>query len=347
MTAAGAAGGAAARPVPAAAPSQAGASALQGRGPTPAVTVIALCYNHARFVVECLESIRAQTRGDFQLIVTDDCSKDASPQLIEDWLKAYRPDATFIRHRRNIGICRTLNEALAVATGDFISMIATDDVWEPDKIEVQLAAMQAASGSVAVLYSDAMQINEFGQRLPKDFIEQHRPGIAPPSGRVFAALAHANFIPAMATLIRRSAIVEAGGYDERLLFEDYDMWLRLARRHEFAFHPGKVARYRVLSTSMVRTSLVDSSPDYAYTMFRLCETKLASRLIDRAERSRQTDLQWSYVYRLYVASDGRAAGCLRVSALRTRRWRVLVLACLATLGITRSRAKRLASLRLL
>ena len=108
----------------------------------PSVTVFAICYNHARFVIECLESIRNQTFGTFQLIVTDDCSTDESQAKIEAWLAAHRPDAIFIRHDRNVGLCATLNEALALATGDHISMIATDDLWEPNKIEVQLAAMR-------------------------------------------------------------------------------------------------------------------------------------------------------------------------------------------------------------
>ena len=311
----------------------------------PSVTVVALCFNHVRFVIECLESIRCQTYQTFQLIVMDDCSKDGSQQKIEAWLAAHFPDAIFIRHDRNVGICRTLNEALARATGDYISMIATDDVWEPSKIEVQLAAMQAQPARVAVVYSDAKRIDEAGKRLPEDFIAQHRPGFEPPSGQVFAALAHENFIPAMSTLIRRQAMLDAGGYDERLLFEDYDMWLRLARCNDFTFVPGAPARYRLVSTSMVRTSFRDNSPDFAYTMFRICETKLATRLILRAEREHQVRLQWEHAYQLYVLGDRRAGACLWISAARTRKPRVLALACLASLGITRSRAKRLGALR--
>ena len=314
-------------------------------GTAASVTVFALCYNHARFVVECLESIRRQTVEQFQLIVTDDCSKDGSQDIIAAWLAAHRPDAIFIRHDRNVGLCATLNEALALATGDHISMIATDDLWEPTKIEVQLAAMRQQADGVAVVYSDAIQVDEAGVRLPKDFIEQHRPGFDPPSGNVFSALAHENFIPAMSTLIRRKAVMAVGGYDESLLFEDYDMWLRLAQRNEFVFVPGQPARYRVVSTSMMRTSLVDTSPDHAYTMFRICETKLATTLISAVERERQVRLQWEHAYRLYVLGDRRAGACLWVCALRTRKARVLALACLASLGVTRSRAKKLGALR--
>ena len=310
-------------------------------GEATPVTVIALCYNHARFVGECLESIRNQTFQDFQLIVTDDCSRDDSPEQIEAWLKAHRPDAIFIRHEKNAGLCKTLNEAIARATGDYISMIATDDVWEPYKIEVQLAAMQSQLERVAVLYSDATQIDEAGTRLAKDFIEHHRPQFVPPSGNVFAALARGNFIPAMATLIRRKAILDAGGYDEQLLFEDYDMWLRLAQRHEFVFHPAKVARYRIVSTSIVRAQFTETSPAFMYTMFRVCEKKLATNLLDEAERKRHAEALWGYAYWMYVLGDARASACLWKSTLRTRRPRVFLLACLSSLGITRTQVKKI------
>jgi glycosyltransferase involved in cell wall biosynthesis len=71
---------------------------------TPTVTVIALCYNHERFVLDCLESIRAQTFQDFELIVIDDCSRDHSPQVIANWLAEHYPAARFIRHEVNRGI---------------------------------------------------------------------------------------------------------------------------------------------------------------------------------------------------------------------------------------------------
>ena len=165
------------------------------------ITVIALCFNHAGFVKTCLESIRAQTFQDFQLIVTDDCSRDDSPQLIEEWLELNYPAARFIRHTQNTGLCRTLNEALSHASGRYISMIATDDTWEPDKLQRQFMTFEACPPDVAVLYSDAFQMNESGKRLEKTFMESHGIIGEPPRGEVFSRLADGNFIPAMATLI--------------------------------------------------------------------------------------------------------------------------------------------------
>lgn len=307
----------------------------------PAVTVIALCFNHARFLKECLDSIAAQTFQDFQLIVMDDCSQDGSAQLIEAWLARQRPGALFIRHSRNMGLCKTLNEALVQARGEFISMIATDDAWEPDKIERQLAAVSPMSTAVAVVYSDASRMDEEGKRLEKDFIESHTPQCTRPSGHIFAELANRNFIPAMSTLIRRQALVEVGMYDEQLAYEDYDMWLRLAARFEFVYCHGVVARYRIVSTSLVRTIFANPSPHYLHTVCLICLKWLPGERLTRRQRTDWAHRLWEAAYGLYVANDRRAASCLWRAAWYGRKPYAALLALTQSMGISRNMVRRL------
>ena len=309
--------------------------------PVPAVTVIALSFNHARFLHECLNSIAAQTLQDFQLIVTDDCSEDDSADLIQAWLAMHKPDAIFIRHSRNVGLCKTLNEALSHSTGEFISMIATDDAWEPDKIERQLTVMRQHGGSVAVVYSDASRMDEASQRLATDFIEAHTPECACPSGRVFAELANRNFIPAMATLIRRQALQAVGCYDERLTYEDYDMWLRLAARYDFIFCPGVVARYRIVSTSLVRTVFHKPTAAHYHTLYLICHRWLPSGQLSPIQYKAWANRMWGAAYGLYQLGDSRAKACLWQAARHSREPRALLLALTSSLGISRQTAKRL------
>ncbi|MFW2355825.1 glycosyltransferase [Hydrogenophaga sp.] len=307
----------------------------------PAVTVIALCFNHARFLIECLDSIAAQTFQNFQLIVTDDCSKDGSAQLIEDWLRVHRPDALFIRHSVNVGLCKTLNEALAKSQGEFISMIATDDAWEPAKIECQLAVATQSGEQVAVIYSDASRMDEDGARLEKNFIDSHAPDCTRPSGAVFAELANRNFIPAMSTLIRRQALVNVGMYDERLAYEDYDMWLRLASKYEFVYVPATVARYRIVATSMVRTIFTNPSPHYMYTVYLICMKWLPGPLLKASQRVAWKNRLWDAAYGLYAVNDRRASACLWQAAWYGRKPYAALLALTNAMGISRDRARRL------
>lgn len=309
----------------------------------PQVTVIALCFNHARFLHECLDSIAAQTAQDFQLIITDDCSKDGSPDLIQAWIAQHRPDALFICHTQNMGLCKTLNEALSHAQGEFISMIATDDAWELDKIKRQLDVIREKGASVAVVYSDASRMNEAGQPIEKNFIEAHTPDCMRPSGQIFSELANRNFIPAMATLIRRQALLDVGLYDERLTYEDYDMWLRLAAQYEFVYYPANLARYRIVSTSIVRTVFARPTAQHHYTLYLICNKWLPTDCLSATQRKAWADRMWEAAYGLYSLGDARATACLWQAVRYSHRPRAILLAVASTLGITRALAMRLTS----
>jgi len=216
----------------------------------PLVSTIVLSYNQSRFVVETLESIRAQTYKATQSIIVDDCSSDDSVAIIDRWLHDHGIHCTFVRHQENKGICKSLNEALSVANGKYISMVASDDVWLPDKLERQVEIMESQPVSVGVLYSDAFQMDDHGHALPDMFIEAHRKLAEMPQGLILDTLLAGNFIPAMTTLIRRSCYAEVGLYDESLPWEDWDMWLRLAREYSFVYSPTPSAKYRIHNNSL-------------------------------------------------------------------------------------------------
>ena len=219
----------------------------------PLVTVWVGCYNHARFVVEALESVRQQTYPNIQLIVWDDCSKDNSVEVIEYWIAKHQVDCTFLKHKINLGICRSLNEALALSHGKYVSGVAADDVWLPTKTATQVGMLERLPEDVGVVYSDAYQIDEGGKLLPEMFIEAHRLLPTMPEGWIFDTLIQGNFIPAMTSLTRRRCLEVVGNYDENLVFEDWDMWLRISRQYRFAFDRIPSAKYRIVATSMVRT----------------------------------------------------------------------------------------------
>jgi glycosyltransferase involved in cell wall biosynthesis len=216
----------------------------------PLVTVIAVCYNHEKFVLECLRAIEQQSYSHIQLIIIDDVSKDRSVSLITEWVAQTKLNAFFIQHSENKGICKNLNEGLQHAKGKYIAITATDDVWLPHKIESQVHLLEQSSEKVGVVYSDAYRIDEDGKLLPKHFIEQYRTNFIPPQGNIFPLLMRGNFIPAMSTLVRRSCYDKVGFYDEDLCYEDYDMWLRLSSQFDFVYSPEIATKYRIVSTSL-------------------------------------------------------------------------------------------------
>jgi len=161
----------------------------------------------------------------------------------------------FNRHSINLGVCKSLNEALGLARGKFIAMLAADDVMMPDKIARQVRMMQDSPEDVGVIYSDALQIDEDGKLIPGMFIASCREFETPPEGFLFDQLWQGNFIPAMTTFIRSDCFEQVGRYDEDLCFEDLDMWFRISRKFRFIYDPVPAAKCRILATSMTRTRM--------------------------------------------------------------------------------------------
>ncbi len=218
------------------------------------MSMIVLCYNQARFVVETLESVKAQTYKNTQLIILDDCSTDDSVAIIERWIRENGIECTFIPHEKNCGICKSLNQALALANGKYISMVASDDIWLPDKIERQVEIMEAQPQNVGVLYSDVFQLDEHGVLTKGLFMERNWDFRGLPQGNVLGALTHGWVPPAPSTLVRRECYTVVGLYDENLPWEDWDFWMRVARRFSFVYSAAPSARYRVHSASITNSN---------------------------------------------------------------------------------------------
>lgn len=309
----------------------------------PLVTVIAVCYNHARFVIECLDSIRAQTYPHVQIIIMDDCSGDDSVAAIRDWIKCNGIECNFIVHEQNQGVCRTFNEALDLAKGKYISIIATDDSWLPDKLSRQVALMENVPDNVGIVYSDAYQMNEHGQRLPEMFIAAHRPFETMPEGDLRECLVVSNFIPAMTTLIRRAVYDCVGRYDERLAYEDWDFWLRAACHFHFIYSSHPSANYRILETSMMRTLITKRNATVYYTFFLINKKILAMSHLSKLARTLAAQRLSNCARDMYVMAHPLASRALVGSFVTNRKFADLYWALLVSLGIPHKRYVRIVS----
>ncbi|MFY7839478.1 MAG: glycosyltransferase family 2 protein [Lacibacter sp.] len=225
----------------------------------PLVSVVALCYNHSRYVVETLESIQQQSYTNVEVIVFDDCSKDNSVAVVESFLQGNNLSWSFIKHQQNRGIAKTLNEAIDLAKGTYIKFIACDDVLLPDCIETLTTALDLQPQEFAMAYADVITIDEnstvFGET---PFAERGWLQDADvPSGNLFIQLAQLCFIPATATLIRRQVLQQLQ-FDEKLYFEDWDMWLRISKQYLIKGLCKPVVKYRIHRSSMYQAK----SPAY-------------------------------------------------------------------------------------
>ena len=272
----------------------------------PLVSMIVLCHNQARFVVETLESVKAQTYKPTELIILDDCSSDGSASVIENWLKENGIDCTFIRHQENQGICKSVNQALSLATGKYISMVASDDVWLPDKIARQVEIMESQPDDVGVLYSEAFQIDENGQTLPEMLIASFWKRRDFPQGQVLNNLLEVNFIPGLTTLIRLSCYDKIGLYDENLPWEDWDMWMRIARHYSFVYSPAPSAKYRVHERSYTRSDPARMARESC----KICLKQFGLGDLNSNQKSKLTERLLKMSESLYEKNDPEAGDIL-------------------------------------
>ncbi len=226
------------------------------------VSVLVSAYNHERFIEQALDSVAAQTYRPLEVIVTDDCSRDRTAEVIRAWLDRTGFPARFVANERNRGICAVLNHALELATGRYVCLLDGDDVYTPDRVERHAAALDAAPAEVAAVVSDMRVIDADGGVVNPSFLDYAGHGPWRDDEPLFDQLLGGSFLPSSAVTVRRAALDAVGPFDATLSFEDYDMWLRLADRFEFSFVPGTVVDYRVLGSSLShaparRTVLLD------------------------------------------------------------------------------------------
>lgn len=213
------------------------------------VTAVVACYNHVEFVESALRSVFDQTHPEVDVVITDDASTDGSQQRIREVLdeNRWRPKA-IIFHDENRGICRTFNEALAEADTPFIAIMSADDSMQPDRLRRQVEFAEKLDDSVAVYHTDAQIINDDG---PVSGLTWHSHFKIDPNAvnaavsRSIPDLILTNPVVTASVMLRTEAVRAIGGWDERLSFEDFDMWLRLSRCYQFAFLDEPLTNYRV------------------------------------------------------------------------------------------------------
>jgi glycosyltransferase involved in cell wall biosynthesis len=203
---------------------------------TPAVSAVIATYNQARFLPAALDSVLGQTLTDLEVIVVDDGSTDETPQV----LARYRSDPR-IRVERivNSGPAAARNHGWRRARAPLVAFLDSDDVWLPEKLERQRERF-AANSALAVVYARRLLLDGAGRERPYDHPPLFR-------GAVLPQLFLTNFICLSSAVVRREALEQSGGFDERIKSascEDYDLWLHLARDHPFDYVDEALVLYR-------------------------------------------------------------------------------------------------------
>lgn len=216
----------------------------------PAVSVCMACYNSTPFLRLALDSVLAQTRDDFELIVVDDASSDASPAILREYAardRRVRP----VFNPVNRGIHVPNVQAARLARGRYVAVLDADDVAEPERLADQVALLER-SGAAACL-SAVTAIDAQG-RAGETFDTLLPPGL------VRWRLAFRYGFVHSSLMARREALAALDYYDLRVRHAaDYDLVSRLGRLGGIAFSNAPLTRYRIHphSYSQARQTRID------------------------------------------------------------------------------------------
>lgn len=202
------------------------------------VSVIVPVYNGARYLRQALDSALAQTYPNLEVVVIDDGSTDTSREVIA----SYGPRLGVIE-QANSGVAVARNAGIRASRGEFISFLDQDDWWHPQKIARQVEVLQA-DAAVALVHTDLCHYDEVsGQLVPR--CNSGRPDLL--SGSCYERLLHGNAICNSTVMVRRAVLDEVGLLDTtmgRNTVQDYDLWLRIAKRWKLAYIEEKLITYR-------------------------------------------------------------------------------------------------------
>lgn len=189
---------------------------------SPLVSIVIPCYNHEKFVQDCIQSVIDQTYDNIELIIIDDGSKDNSVDKIKEMIPLCEKRFTNFefRYRPNKGLSATLNEALEWCKGEYFSAIASDDIMLKNKTAIQVEFLNK-NKSVLAVFGGIKLIDEnnreLSERLSQSEIYDFR-----------KIIMHEHDLPAPTQMIRLNALREVGGYNPNILIEDWYMWLKLS-----------------------------------------------------------------------------------------------------------------------
>jgi cellulose synthase/poly-beta-1,6-N-acetylglucosamine synthase-like glycosyltransferase len=217
----------------------------------PLVSVVVTTFNHAPYIEQALESVFSQTYPNVEVIVVDDGSSDETPAR----LAHFQGKIISIR-QQNQGIAASRNTGVHRSTGEFVAFLDGDDLWEPEKLAMQVAAAQIypRSGLIVV---DGVHFDSTGILAQSLLDSPHVTGFLASTkgvyvtGSCYNLLLEENFISTSSEVMVPTRVLRAvGASDTRFrVSSDYDLYLRIAASYDVTIVKRALTKWRYLPTS--------------------------------------------------------------------------------------------------
>lgn len=215
----------------------------------PKISVLIPAYNHGKYIRDTIQSVLNQTFPDFELLITDDCSTDDTARIIRSFSDKR---ITGIFFDENKGTVRSLNYLLSIAKGEYIAVLGSDDVWEPDKLEKQINVLESDKNIAAcftwatIIDQDYNIVNDESKFLINIFNVRNYD-----KAHIFREFfIKGNCFCHSSVMIRKEIHDKIGKYNPAYRqLHDFDLWVRLLMGHEVSIIETPLVKYRFVENS--------------------------------------------------------------------------------------------------
>jgi len=221
----------------------------------PLVSILIPVFNHSKFVLDCLNSTLTIDYPNIELVICDDGSTDDSYLKVKTWLESNPSVRGKLFTQKNQGVCKTLNRLIKESSGEYVALCASDDCLTSDSIKLRVLALQQHPNKLAVI-GDALLIDQESNVIAKSAMQHlYKANYCKLQTDLISELIFRWSVVGPSLLLNKDAYNQIGFYNENLLVEDRDFYLRLLKINSLIFIPETVSCYRIHTGNASRKSI--------------------------------------------------------------------------------------------
>lgn len=253
----------------------------------PLVSVIIITYNHESYIEKALDSVLQQkTSFNFEIIIGDDCSLDATPAILMNYQKKYPEIISIILHPNNLGATQNEYQCIKLAKGKYIALLEGDDFWTiSDKLQLQVDWLEA-NPTFGMVHTDANHLYENSNHLIENYNRKKK--ILIPEGNILDDLLGFSFLIHTMTVLFHKDLLEVDSLYNLILerkwqLTDLVLWLHISAKSKIHYLNITSATYRLRNESASRTNNWGKKNDFHKSVFEIklyyCEKYNTNKLI--------------------------------------------------------------------
>lgn len=217
-------------------------------------SIVVVTYNFEKIILECLDGIEKQTYKNFEVIISDDASKDKTIKICEEWREKVKNKitVTILKNNKNEGVTKNINKGAKLATKEWVKIVAGDDILKENALENINSFINNNSDAKVIASKAQLFCIKNGKKIDLEVEPKNNEIYAKSTREQFKRLLEGNFILAPTVILKNSLLKDMNYFDEKYkMVEDYPFWLKLLKNNiRFYFLDKVIIDYRQSSSSV-------------------------------------------------------------------------------------------------